>query len=204
MLFDAVWQVVENMWPLLMLAAVLAIAVTVLKARLATPRSRSRARRGSHKGTPEPHDGQPVHQIDAIEAVQFETIPVLNKEEARLLPKLEKLLSQLAPGFRVMAQVSLAEILTPRSTSKTAHDRAFRAINAKRVDFVIFDHSGRVVVAIEYQGTGHYQGRAVVRDAVKREVFRKAGVAFVEATPQTPFEELSKPIEREIRRRIEA
>lgn len=36
------------------------------------------------------------------------------------------------------------------------------------------------MLAVEYQGDGHYQGSAVQRDAVKRLVFRSAGVALIE------------------------
>jgi len=206
MLFEAVRQVIENMWPLLLLVVIMALAATVLKAKLAATRRRSRSRLGASRGTTEAGEGLPVHQLDAIEAVEFETIPLLNKEEARLLPKLEQLVYEIAPDYRLMAQVSLAEILKPRGLGQTkvAQDRAFRAINAKRVDFAIFDRNGRVVAAIEYQGTGHYQNRAVVRDAVKREVFRKAGVLFVEAAPETPFQEIAGPIEREIRRTLQS
>ena len=35
-------------------------------------------------------------------------------------------------------------------------------------------------LAVEYQGHGHYQNRAFMRDAVKREAVRKAGVPFLE------------------------
>ena len=34
--------------------------------------------------------------------------------------------------------------------------------------------------ALEYQGTGHHQGSAAARDAVKKEALRKAGVGYHE------------------------
>ncbi len=53
--------------------------------------------------------------------------------------------------------------------------------NSKRADFVIVNSSGHVVLAVEYQGTGHYQGTARLRDAVKREAFCTAGVQLIES-----------------------
>lgn len=81
-----------------------------------------------------------------------------------------------------MAQTSLGEILTTKASfwGQEAADLAYRSINSKRADFVVIDRFGIAALAVEYQGGGHYQGTALLRDAVKREAFRKAGVAFLE------------------------
>ena len=84
----------------------------------------------------------------------------------------------------------MGEILS--SPDKRAHE----AINAKRVDLLIITNSGYPVVAIEYQGEGHYQGNAPIRDAIKREAFRKAGVGFLEVTPVHDREDLKREILR--------
>lgn len=60
---------------------------------------------------------------------------------------------------------------------------AFRSINSKRIDILIVDRAGWPVVAVEYQGSGHYQGTAAIRDAVKKEALLKAGVRYVEVLP---------------------
>ena len=39
------------------------------------------------------------------------------------------------------------------------------------------------MIAVEYQGGGHYQGTATIRDAVKKEALSKAGVAYIEVFP---------------------
>ena len=39
-------------------------------------------------------------------------------------------------------------------------------------------------LAVEYQGHGHYQNKAFMRDAVKREAVRKAGIEFLEIPVQ--------------------
>lgn len=82
-----------------------------------------------------------------------------------------------------MAQVSLGEILA------SPDETAFRAVNSKRVDLLIVDGSSRPLHAIELQGIGHHVGPAAVRDAVKKEALRKAGIGYVEVIPgDTPSE----------------
>lgn len=53
-------------------------------------------------------------------------------------------------------------------------------INSKRADFLVVDREGWPVAVIEYQGSGHYQGNAQERDAVKRTVLPRAGIRYIE------------------------
>jgi hypothetical protein len=101
------------------------------------------------------------------------------------LPVLEAEIREIGKGHRVMAQTCMGEILRPKASSGTWRDRkdAFASINSKRLDFAIFDRRGLLVCAIEYQGRGHHQNKAFMRDAVKREAVRKAGVAWIEVNP---------------------
>jgi hypothetical protein len=124
----------------------------------------------------------PAQQMHAIAQMEFECTPILNQEESRLLPLLDSVTGDLQAGHRVMAQTSLGELIRPKATSGTSDERsaAFASINSKRLDFAIIDSDGRLVVAIEYQGSGHFQGNAFMRDAVKREAIRRAGIAYVE------------------------
>ncbi|MBS0251329.1 MAG: DUF2726 domain-containing protein [Proteobacteria bacterium] len=123
----------------------------------------------------------PAWQMSFVKAAQFETQPLLNKGEFQVLLVLEAVTHDVKAGFRVMAQTSLGELLRPtRTMTPTDADLAYRSINSKRADFVIVDRYGIAVVAVEYQGHGHYQGTARQRDAIKREAFLKANVAFVE------------------------
>ena len=92
--------------------------------------------------------------------------------------------------WRVMAQVSLGEVLS------SPNARAYSAINSKRVDLLIVSRSGDPILAIEYQGHGHYQGTAAARDAVKKEALRKAGVQYIEVTPDSGTEEMVRVISR--------
>lgn len=124
----------------------------------------------------------PRTQLDYVSRVDFQTQPLLNKSEYQVLLVIEKAAREADAGFRVMAQTSLGEILTTKAGfwGKDAADLAYRSINSKRTDFVVIDRYGIAVLAVEYQGGGHYQGTALLRDAVKREAFRKAGVTFLE------------------------
>lgn len=123
----------------------------------------------------------PFWQKQFVSAVEFEPQPLLNRSEFQVLVLLEAVARDLNAGFRVMAQTSLGEILRPKRTwRRMDSDLAYRSINSKRSDFVVVDRFGIAVLAVEYQGRGHYQGNAVQRDAVKREAFRSAKVAFLE------------------------
>ena len=93
-------------------------------------------------------------------------------------------------NWRVMAQVSLGEVLA------CSDARAYSAINSKRVDLLIVSSSGDPIAAIEYQGHGHYQGTAAARDAIKKEALRKAGVRYIEVTPDSGTEEMVRVISR--------
>jgi hypothetical protein len=125
-----------------------------------------------------------AEQLRIVMASDFHAQPLLNKSEKRLFEVLDRLVIELAPpGWQVMAQVSLGEIL--KSPSKDA----FLAINSKRVDLLIVDADARPVHAIEYQGAGHHQGAAAARDAVKKEALRRAGIGYSEVVPgDTPAE----------------
>lgn len=137
----------------------------------------------------------PEHQMRAIAAASFETQPLLNKSEARLLPVIESALAEIGRGHRVMAQTSLGELLRPcHQQDSVVLDCAYAAINAKRLDFSVIDRSGRLVIAIEYQGGGHYSSTAFIRDAVKREACRKAGVAFIEVLEGTMPSDLKEQV----------
>lgn len=124
----------------------------------------------------------PKNQLEYISKVDFKTQRLLNKEEYPLLRLLENAANSVDEGLRVMAQTSLGEIITTTNVGSTKQDRyyAFRSINSKRLDFTVFDKTGILVLAVEYQGSGHYQAKSFIRDAVKREVVRKAGVHYLE------------------------
>lgn len=113
-------------------------------------------------------------QLRIVMSADFAARPLLNQSEARVFEELCQIVMRCRPGWRVMAQVSLGEILR----SKDAE--AFSCINSKRVDMLLIDEDCRPRHAIEYHGGGHYQGTAAARDAVKKEALRRAGIGYHE------------------------
>ena len=159
---------------------------------------------GAPGWTPKP-DALPAKMPDAADQLRtvmladFTAQPLLNKSEARVFAVLDKLVIELAPpGWQVMAQVSLGEII--RSEDKAAH----ACINSKRVDLLIVDGDCRPVHAIEYQGGGHFKGAhaTAARDAVKKEALRRAGIGYEEIVggQHTPAE-LRRVVEKVVRGR---
>ena len=122
----------------------------------------------------------PKNQMEAISLVKFERTRILNASEAQLLPILEAVVTDAGLGHRVMAQTSLGELIRPISGDKSKWARANASINSKRLDFAIVNSKGYLAVAVEYQGSGHYHNQSFIRDAVKREALRKAGVPMIE------------------------
>ena len=99
---------------------------------------------------------------------------VMSLPEYRVFQAVEAEVAVLDKGYRVFAQTSLGEVLT------SSDDRAFRAINSKRVDILVIGRDGRAVLAVEFQGSRHYQFYAAARDAIKKEALRNAGVAYLD------------------------
>jgi hypothetical protein len=179
----------------------LAVLVVALVAAWAFRRLFTGVRR-QQKTSRSPDVTDPAQQLAIVSQVKFERQPLLNKTEFQVLLLLEAVVHDLRKGHRVMAQTSLGEILRPRrhSTDAGQSDLAYRSINSKRVDFIVVDQRGLAVLGVEYQGSGHYQGTALMRDAVKREVFRSAGIPLIEIPAR--FEQGS--VAREVRRILNA
>jgi uncharacterized protein DUF2726 len=124
-------------------------------------------------------------QLRTVMKADFKAQPLLNKSEARLFKAIDKWVIELRPGWQVMAQVSLGEIL------KSEDKDAYLCINSKRVDLLIVDADCKPIHAIEYQGGGHFKGAhaTAARDAVKKEALRRAGIGYLEVNAgDTPAE----------------
>ena len=138
-------------------------------------------------------------QLRIVMSADFETQPLLNKSEARVFKELDRMVIGRNPGWQVMAQVSLGEVL------RSADTAAYRCINSKRVDLLLVDEDCEPRHAIEYQGGGHHQGTAAARDAVKREALRRAGVGYHEVVAgHTTPAELRRLIERIVTKPVTA
>lgn len=113
-------------------------------------------------------------QLRAVMGATFTRKRLLSRSELDLFKLVEAHLPRCGPGLRLMAQPSMGEFI------ESADAAAYRAINAKRVDMLVIDTFAQPILAIEHQGSGHYQTDAAARDAIKREALRKAGVGFLE------------------------
>lgn len=125
-----------------------------------------------------------AEQLRRVMAADFKSRPLLNKPEAAVFKALDEAVIARNPRWQVMAQVSLGEFLSSPDKS------AFFSVNSKRVDFALMDEACCVRHALEYQGTGHHNGNAAARDAVKKEALRKAQIGYHEivAGHTTPAE----------------
>ena len=154
------------------------------------PRRFRTAYRFQQSTTPDLKDvGQ---QLYAVMGASFQKRQLLNRSEYKAFKVVEDEIAAARRGYRVFAQTSLGEILSSPS------DDAFRSINSKRVDILIVDQGGWPVAAVEYQGSGHYQGTAAARDAVKKEALRKAGVRYVEVSEIDSAEQIRSRVREQL------
>jgi hypothetical protein len=179
-------------------AALLGVGVERLRARWARQAWLARKGRGRHghrAGDDRYRDASPVPldasaQLRLVMEARFEKQRILSKSEARVFFAAEQVIREAGLPWRLMAQVSLGEVLSSPDA------RAFGAINSKRVDLLVITNGGEPIAAIEYQGAGHYQGSAPARDAVKREALRRAGVRFIEITDDHGPKDLAHELSR--------
>ena len=173
-MFQALQNILPTLLPVIVLLIVLQVAVRFLKGKKQGKFTKTRR-----------DMRDPTLQMDAIAQVGFEKTRLMNKSEFAVFTTLERTAQQLGHGLRVMAQVNLGEILRPDQTAdKTQRDEAFASINSKRVDFIVINRTGEAALAVEVQGSGHHLGKtAFIRDAVKREALRRAGIPLLEVDP---------------------
>ncbi|WP_101774460.1 DUF2726 domain-containing protein [Pasteurella oralis] len=115
-------------------------------------------------------------KLEILSKSTFRKCALMNKSESILYSKLANLLNtqHAEQGFKLFSQVSMGEFIQSDDQS------AFALINSKRVDFLIIDKDYKPLVAIEYQGSGHYQRNAIERDMIKKECCRKAAIEYIE------------------------
>ena len=137
-----------------------------------------------------------MKQADALTRVAIRPRPLLNRSEAALQEMIRDwLASRDLPPLTLHAQVSMGEIF--RVTTSGAAGRAgHSAYNSKRVDFLLVGTDLMPRAGIEYQGSGHFQKDAVLRDAIKREVFRKAGIPFLEIRAKSTRAQVYRVLDR--------
>ncbi|WP_051442626.1 DUF2726 domain-containing protein [Mesorhizobium sp. WSM3626] len=141
---------------------------------------------------PKPTD--PADQLRIVMGANFTIQPLLNTSEVRVFKELDRMVIDCNPGWQVMAQVSLGEIL------RCANADAYSCINSKRVDLLLVDENCLPRHVLEYQGHAHHQGTAAARDAVKKEALRRAGISYHEIVGgHTTPSELRRLVEKLVR-----
>lgn len=113
-------------------------------------------------------------QLAIVQNRQYHKRRLLNGEEFHIFRKLEDWIANRPGHHRLFAQVSMGEILGSEDGV------AYACVNSKRCDFIIIDGKGYPVVAIEYQGTGHFGPNSDERDYVKQKALESAGVRVIE------------------------
>lgn len=170
---------------LLMLLALLAATACVALVRLG---------RGATGAPPPQRSGlaDPQRQLEAVRALRFEVMPILSPEERSMFRQIEAALQVLQPGARLLARVSLDEVVRPRVTDGRDWDRAATCIRSKRLDFAIFDAEGRIVAAIGCSARARQMGEG--RDRVRRMALERAGVPYLSLDPGLRVEEICQAL----------
>ncbi|WP_370307925.1 DUF2726 domain-containing protein [Sphingobium abikonense] len=180
----------------LLLILALGVLIAVQASRLLPRGRRSRFRRRywrPNAGQEQAPDLSDIGgQLRAVMAATFQKRRVLSSSEYRVFKIIEDDLAAMRRGYRVFGQTSLGEILQSPCAD------AFRSINSKRADILVIDRSGWPILAVEYQGGGHYQGTAVARDAIKKEALRKAGVRYVEVSESDSDDQIRSRVREQL------
>lgn len=172
-----------------LLAALVALFQFGLGSRSYRPRFRDYSYRSSDFQVEQ--NGAVQHfgrQLQSVMISSFEKRRIMNASEYRAFRIIEEYIASIRKGYRVFAQTCLGEILQSKD------ENAFYSINSKRVDILIVDQGGWPVLAVEYQGEGHFKGTAAARDAIKKEALRKAGVRYLEVVPGDSDEQIRRRV----------
>ncbi len=187
--------------------AILAIlACAAMAAFYGLPRVRRRSQRWSPRNvgygrTESAHRQGFIDAADQLRIVMqsdFTAVPIMSRSEYKVFAIIEEHLRARHAHCRVMAQVSMGEVL------RSPENAAFRCVNSKRMDMLIIGPTGLGIAALEYQGSGHHQGDAPARDAVKREALRRAGIEFIEIYERHTSDEIRSIVDGAITRQNRA
>ncbi len=97
--------------------------------------------------------------------------------EAEFMKILEK---AAGSEYRVIPQVALASLVTPRNQNGHYIDyHDFNRIKAKSVDFVLYDKNWKPCVAIELDDSSHARPERIARDEFVRQVITEAGLPLL-------------------------
>jgi hypothetical protein len=172
-----------------MTTAFLIFAIILCTAVATGRRLRGRTRRIPH-GFSSPDYVLRQSQLDAVQHNRFYAMPIMNRGEYKLFQTILREVEKINFHYWVFPQVALGEVI------RSPDEQAYAAINSKRCDLIVTDSYGKPLLAIEYNGTGHWlSGDASIRDQIKQIALEKAGVAYKAIDPNTTDHEIHRIIE---------
>lgn len=115
-----------------------------------------------------------VDGLRDVSDARFSAKRLLSDNEAIVLAEVETIIAGVGQAWRVLAQVSLAQIVESTSAEAAA------AIEGQLAALVVVTGDRTPIAVVEYQPLGQVRSEDAVRDAVKREALRRAGVAYIE------------------------
>ena len=104
----------------------------------------------------------------------FEARPLLNKSEARVFKELDRIVISCNPGWQVMAQVSLGEILRCEDLTPIAASTRNGSICC------LWTRPVCLAMQSSIKAARIIKEIAAARDAVKKEALRRAGIGYHE------------------------
>lgn len=115
-----------------------------------------------------------VDKLRTVSDARFSPLKLMSDNEAIVLREIETIITEIGQPWRVLAQVRLSRIIASSSFD------AVSAIDGQQVALLIVDIDRAPIAAVEYQPLGQVRNDDAVRDAVKREALRRAGIAYIE------------------------
>jgi len=137
----------------------------------------------------EQEDSDEVQETDPLTLIRKTELKAkkpINGEAYLRFHEIQKSLLLRSRKYQLFAEVQLAAFICSRNYPPSLQaKKAFNSFQFKRLDFLIIDAVGEPAVAIEYDGTGHFQGdenkieQTKLSDRMKELVFEKADIEFL-------------------------
>lgn len=98
-------------------------------------------------------------------------------------------------GYAVMSKTRMEDVVGPRKGLPRQYSYSLRGrVKSRHFDFLIIDHSGRPVMAIEVDGRAHNSSAAQVNDDVKTSICKGAGLPLYRVAVGEDFARFSQKL----------
>lgn len=143
----------------------------------------------------------PKNQLRFLENAPLRRSILMNREAYKRFQSIEEYLKRSDFRFyRVVPETCMSVFITLPRKAQIAHtrDQIESGFRCKRVDFLIINEKGLPVLAIEYHGSGHYQGDYEARDKVKEYTLNIAGIPLLVLDDTTTTEAIITRVNQEL------